>query len=201
MIKSIIALAAGALFSMNASAGYVQYDLNGPLGGTIIQHDTDKSIAYFSVDLFLDTVAGRPLRLNFKPQQSEGATQLSYATTSFRGPGPTNFGIFSNFGYDQFTDIGVTFSQGIDGAFSYIANYKSSVYFSTGFQNYAGQHIGSATVGVVNPLFAAELDRTGGYYETMTGRIVPTFVPEPSSIALLAVGAIGLLNMRRRRKA
>jgi hypothetical protein len=200
MIKSIIALAAGALFSMNAFAGYVKYDLNGPLSGSIIQHDTDKSIAYFNFDLYIDGV-GRPFRLPLTPQLGDGTTQLTYATTSFRGQGPTNFGIYSNFGADQFTNVGVTFSQNDSGVFSYVANYTSSIFFIGGFQNFAGQHIGSATVGVVNPLFAAELDRTGGYYETMTSRIVPTFVPEPGSIALLAVGAIGLLNMRRRRKA
>ncbi len=200
MIKSILTLAAGAMFSMHASAGYVQYDLNGPLSGYFIQHDTDKSIAYFNVNLFIDGTF-RPFRMNLSPQQSEGGTQLTFATTSFRGPGPTNFGIGSNFGADQETILGVTFSRGTAGAFNYVADYKSSIFFDTGWENFAGRHFGSASVGVVDPMLAAELDRTGGYYETLHTRIIPTFVPEPSSIALLAIGAVGLLNMRRRRQA
>jgi hypothetical protein len=118
MIKSIIALAAGALFSMN---------------GSIIQHDTDKSIAYFNFDLYIDGV-GRPFRLPLTPQLGDGTTQLTYATTSFRGQGPTNFGIYSNFGADQFTNVGVTFSQNDSGVFSYVANYTSSIFFIGGFQ-------------------------------------------------------------------
>lgn len=53
----------------------------------------------------------------------------------------------------------------------------------------------------MNPQFAAELDENGGYYETLNGLIVPAFVPEPGSMALLAIGAIGFLNIRRRCKA
>jgi hypothetical protein len=45
MIKKLVALAATALFSVNASAGYVRYDLTGPVSGFFVQHDDDKSIA------------------------------------------------------------------------------------------------------------------------------------------------------------
>jgi hypothetical protein len=200
MIKSIIALAAGALFSVDASAGYVQYDLNGPLSGHVIQHDTDKSIAYFNLDLSIDGV-GRPFRMWLAPQAGDGSTQLTYATTSFRGQGPTNFGIYSDFGADQYTSLGVTFSKGVNGGFSYVANYTSSIFFIGGFQDFAGQHIGSASVGIVNPRFAAELDELGGYYDTLYTHIIPTFVPEPGSITLLAIGAIGFLSTRRRCQA
>jgi hypothetical protein len=109
IIKSIIALAAGAPFSLNTSAGYVKYDLPGPLSGSIVQHDTDKSIAYFHLDLTIDGV-GCPFRMNLRPQQSEGTTRITYATTSFRDQGPTNFGIYSDLGADQYTNLGVTFS-------------------------------------------------------------------------------------------
>ena len=200
MIKSFIALAAGAVFSFNASAGYVKYDLQGPLSGSIVQHDTNKSIAYFNLDLTIDGV-GRPFRMNLRPQQSEGTTRITHATTSLRDQGPTNFGIYSDFGADQYTNLDVTFSQALDGAFSYVANYRSSIFFHEGFRDFAGQHTGYAHIGVMNPQFAAELDENGGYYETLNGAIVPAFIPEPGSIALLTLGAIGLLTIRLGRTA
>jgi len=205
MFKTIAALFAAAIFSMDASAGYVQYNLNGPLGGTVIQHDTDQSIAYFNLDLFIDGTP-RPFKMNLSATQfGEGSTQLTHATTFFRGSGPSNFGIRSNFGADQLTYLNVIFTRGAEGIYHYTARYTSSIYFHDGYQDFAGQHIGTTTAGVVNPSLARELDENGGYYYNLN-RITPTFidlneVPEPGSIALLAIGAVGLLNMRRRRQA
>jgi hypothetical protein len=207
MIKTIIALAASALFSLDASAGYVQYNLTGPVSGIIVQHDTDQTMALYS--LFVD-IEGTwsPFRLQLSPQESEGATQLTYATTHFRGNGPSNFGIYSDFGGDQFTNFNISFSGGDEGEFKYVANYSSSIYFGDGFQKFAGQHTGYATIGIVDPLMALGLDDIGGYEDNLKTRFVPTYigrnpvdVPEPGSLALLAVGAIGFLNIRRRRQA
>jgi hypothetical protein len=40
----------------------------------------------------------------------EGSTRITSATTYFRnGNGPTNFSIFSDFGYDQLTDFKIQF--------------------------------------------------------------------------------------------
>jgi hypothetical protein len=207
MIKTIIALAAGALFSMNASAGYVQFDLTGPVSGKFIQHDTDQSMAYFNLDVTIDGTWA-PFRMGLAPQQSEGSTQLTYATTHFRSNGPSNFGIYSDFGGDQETYFNITFSGVSNGKFKYVANYSSSILFSDGYEQFSGQHTGYATVGKIHPNFALSLDETGGYYDNLNTRFVPPYigpnvsqVPEPGSLALLAVGAFGLLNVRRRRQA
>lgn len=207
MIKTIIAIAASALFSMNASAGYVQYELTGPVSGTFVQHDTDQSMAYFNFDVKINgTPSG--FRFNLQQQHSEGATQLTYAQTHFIGNGPSNFGIYSDFGGDQMTYFNIAFARGADGRYNYVAKYSSSIMFSNGYEQFDGQHTGYATVGKINPDFVRSLDQMGGYYDNLNTRFVPLYIgpnvcdiPEPASFALLAVGAFGLLNIRSRRQA
>lgn len=207
MIKTIIALAASALFSLDASAGYVQYNLTGPVSGIIVQHDTDQTMALYTLFLDIDGTPN-PFRMQLSPQASEGVTELTYANTHFLGYGPSNFGIYSDFGGDQRTLFEISFSGGDEGEFEYVAKYSSSIYFVDKFQNFAGKHTGRATVGMVDPSMALGLDYMGGYDDHLNTRFVPTYigrnpvdVPEPGSLALLAIGAIGFLNIRRRRQA
>lgn len=207
MFKKSIVLAVAALFSLNASAGYVQYELSGPVSGHIIQRDDDQSIAYFSLHLQL---VGLPMDHPFylalnADQKGEGTTSLTGATTYFRNNGPTNFSISSNYGSDQFTGLDIEFARGTGGNFTYTADYNSSVYYCPsrcGFYPSAGTHTGSASKGQVDPQFANHLDAYGYEYWNV-GRRVPTFigpgqVPEPGSLALLAVGAVGFARMRRK---
>jgi len=206
MIKKMMVAALGLLCSLPASAGYVQYNFNGPLSGHFIQHDTDQSIADYNFLLPIQGV-GRPFALQISPQLSEGETQITAVSTHFEQDGPTNFRIYSDFGADQYTNLSINFAHDASGILYYTAIYSSSIMFGTAngteFLDFSGSHRGTVSKGLANPDYTRWLDTNGGYNDHVS-RIVPQYigpneVPEPASLALLALGAAGLMASRRRQ--
>lgn len=112
MIKKFVVLAATALFSLNASAGYVRYDLSGPVNGFYIQNDNDKSVAYYRLRVINQNVSAL-----FAP--SGTFDNITKASTIFRGPGPTNFAVYDALTDYYFHTLSLSFTRGRGNTFDF----------------------------------------------------------------------------------
>jgi hypothetical protein len=126
---------------------------------------------------------------------------LGSESTRFLNGGPTSFAIRSDFGGDQRSSFNVSFVSGPAGTFSYTGSYQASIFFVGGFQDFSGRFSGSAQSGSVDPVEAQFFaDENAG-----VGAAVPYIspsnnVPEPASLALFGIGALGALGAVRRRR-
>lgn len=205
MFKKALALAATALFSMNASAGYLKYELTSPsqysFGGSyMIIRDQDKSVAYYHI------AAGVAQFYNQDIGDSWSRNVLIETTTSFTGFGPTNLYAYNMVREANESRMWLMFSAG-DTADSF--DYSMHVFTKPSFDAYHSEQI--PTRDLYYSGTAKQVSLTQGdlqmladsrYYVVSTDvpYYDPTQVPEPASLALLAIGALGAAGAARRRK-
>jgi hypothetical protein len=201
VIKKAMAFAVTAMFSLNASAAYVQYQLRGDASGTILMDDTTRSVLFYSVGRF--TMHDSMDIFHYG--------DIISATTSFTGMGPTNLLMWNEWVEDDLSIGRLLFGAGDPGkpgtfnwSLSYDVARARDSSWPTSFKGAHYVQTGFATEVPVSQFLVDEITGPNGFYAPVH-KVLPYFdpvnVPEPTTLGLVAIGALGAAGAARRRKA
>jgi hypothetical protein len=200
MLKKLLLVAACGLASVNASAAYIQYTLSGDVTGTFVQNLDDKSIADFRLNVPSSNFS------QFFP--SGPLANISAQGSDFWGvTGPTNFAVYNAISEVYITRLRFDFDPvSQDGTYGFSAFYSQvqDPGYPSGpgifpLHPYSTWLHGSAAGTVLTADQAAYYLQ--GYPDGIQHVIPTQNVPEPASIALFAIGALGAASVVRRRKS
>ncbi|MGX4644299.1 PEP-CTERM sorting domain-containing protein [Massilia sp. SYSU DXS3249] len=203
MFKKVLAVIVTALACNSASAGFIQYDVDArfsdgtSLDGFFVQDTNDKAIAYY--ELFANGSEAAPATW-YSP--SGLFANILSAHRNFYHAGPTSFTLFSDLSDAYYATLELSFRMGANGGVHVAGSERTTPYSyaaewgaEPSWRRIVG---GNVTLGEIDAGLLASLEagENGGLEH-----IVPTPMPEPGSLALLAIGILGAAGMRRRRPA
>lgn len=201
MIKKLLALAAASLLSVNAGAGVIQYQLDGEVNGYMIIDDTSRAVLMYGL-----YDHDKSFTMQYKWEDDHRSAIIS-ATTSFKGMGPTNLLMTDEWMGADLRLGRLLFSEGDAGSpdtFKYVLDVYHGpardsdwpawmTNHSTGYGSAVKYRVGQSLADLVDPdPYLVPVNKVIPYYD-------PVNVPEPASLALLAVGALGIAGVRRRK--
>ena len=199
MYKKILAVLAGAAFSAgaNATVTYTQYNFEGSdISGYFVQRDDNRAIANYRIQ-----VRGLYVGASFHPFPFE--SNIVAANNNHPHDGPTSFTIFDELNDLYHQSWKIDLESGTRGY--HLAYAQQVLPWAAGKPSYDTHPLslslhGAVTRSSVDPAMAAELNSYGGYIDGIN-QIVPTHrVPEPATLGLLAIGALGVAGAARRSK-
>lgn len=197
-----------ALVAGNASAAFVQYDLHdvnfsdgGKATGYFIQNTDNKSIPYYRISTF----GGSPMAAGASYSWSGSYDYLVSSSTNFQGAGPTNFSVFDNLTDVYLATINLNFfATNTDGLYSVSGQERlipiSDISMYPWFVPVTRYIVsGTTTLGTASPSAISFFESGGRDYPDIIP--VSANIPEPTTTAILGLGALGLLGARRRKSA
>lgn len=201
MIKKFLALAAASLFSVNASAGVIEYHLDGEVNGYMIMDDATRAVLMYAL---YDHDKSFTMQYTW---ETDHRSAIISATTSFKGMGPTNLLMTDEWIGADLRLGRLLFSEddaGVAGTFDYVLDVYHGpardsdwpawmTAHSTGYGQATQFAVGKTLADLVDPdPYLVPINKVIPYYD-------PVNVPEPASLALLAAGALGIAGVRRRK--
>lgn len=191
----------------NASAAFVQYDLNNVTfsdgavaSGYFYQDTSNDAVVYYNINVPRTSYMSQA---NFRPSGSVSNVTSIYR--SFGGEGPSSFTVDDNSTDFYIFDLRLIFSRSTPGGVFSVAGMQSQrpipelPSYSNGFSAQRDIISGTSTLGIANAEIVAGLEAGFRDFSVKVPEPFRGTVPEPTTYALLSIGLLGYLASRKRK--